>query len=270
MGARAEQREERRREETVTQALNIRVFGGDDATNVEQIVSGICVTSSGDLVSSYDFPPSCQHPTHWRTRLHNAPRAEGARRFEAPRGGRPDASSATPSSGNPHARTMLEPGAATVASSGAAPSESAEDADVRRTLRYDGAATTAATSSPERRMAMAIPLGDDWMQTLDRATGRCARGSLRRRPRSPFSGFPNNGARRVASNCPRTASPDPLRSPLPPIPSAHLFPRSPPLTSPPSPSHQTVLLQHEDPRGVVGLPRVRGPRDSPGDLPPLR
>ena len=153
---------------------------------------------------------------------------------------------------------MLGPGAATVASSGAAPSEFAEDADVRRTLRYDGAATTAATSSPERRMAMAIPLGDDWMQTLDRATGRCARVSLRRRPRSPFSDFPNNGARRI------------VPEPPPPIPSAHLFPRSPPLTSSPSPSHQTVLLQHEDPRGIVGPSRVRGPRDSPGDLPPLR
>ena len=89
-------------------------------------------------------------------------------------------SSATFSRGNPHARNMLEPGAAT-ATNGGAPSGTAEDADVRRTLRYDGVATTAATSSPERRVAMAIPLGDDWMHTLDRATGRCARGSPRRR-----------------------------------------------------------------------------------------
>ena len=80
-------------------------------------------------------------------------------------------------------------------------------------------------------------------------------------PEAPFSDFPtrNNGARRVESS--PNVFPDPLRSRLP---------RSPPLTSSPIPSHQAVLLQHEDPRGVVGLPRVRGPRDSPGDLPPLR
>ena len=112
------------------------------------------------------------------------------------------------------------------------------------------------------------------MHTLDRATGRCARGSPRRRR---FRIFQLVTTARAESNRPRTSSP---------IPSAHVFPdplrarlpRSPPLTSSPipsahvfaSPSHQAVLLQHEDPRGVVGLPRVRGPRDPPGDLPPLR
>ena len=107
-------------------------------------------------------------------------------------------------------------------------SGTAEDADVRRTLRYDGVATTAATSSPSGAWR--------WRYRSRRLDAHPRPGDRKVRarfpPEAPFSDFPtrNNGARRVESS--PNVFPDPLRSRLPrspprtssPIPSAHVFP----------------------------------------------
>ena len=255
---------ERRR----SQALNNRVVG-TDATVVRQIVSGICVTSSGDWFPETIFPRAV-NTQHIGGRGCTTRRARrvcvGSRRPAA------DVPTHRPRPPREETRTRE-----TCWDRGPRPSRPRGPLP-RNSPKMRTCAGRCVTTAP-RRPPPPPPRSGAWRWRYRSETTGCKPSTGRP---GGARAFPSGGARdrrfriflttaRVASrrivpeppprSPPLTSSPDPLRSPLPP---------PPPLTSSPSPSHQTVLLQHEDPRGIVGPSRVRGPRDSPGDLPPLR